>query len=240
MRATRQAPKRSRPTCKTAGVDAIAVQGDVANDADCRGLVQAALDRWKRLDVLINNAATTKPIPHKRMDLLDRTEFERVFAVNVIGNYQMCRAAAPHLKASGDAAIVNISSVGAFRAGGSSIAYVSSKGALNTMTISPWRGRWRPEVRVNTLCPGGMLGAWTRKILSEEQYQAAAGAGEDGVSAQARHLADRRGARGHVPGRGRDGDDRRADPHGLRPALGRDQRAQLVGGARSVELLPRN
>lgn len=156
--------------CKTAGVDAIAVQGDVANDADCRGLVQAALDRWKRLDVLINNAATTKPIPHKRMDLLDRAEFERVFAVNVIGNYQMCRAAAPHLKASGDAAIVNISSVGAFRAGGSSIAYVSSKGALNTMTIAMARAL-APEVRVNALCPGGMLGAWTRKILSEEQYQ---------------------------------------------------------------------
>ncbi len=156
--------------CKEAGADAIAVQGDVTNDADCRGLVQAALDRWKRLDVLINNAATTKPIPHKRMDLLDRAEFERVFAVNVIGNYQMCRAAAPHLKASGDAAIVNISSVGAFRAGGSSMAYVSSKGALNTLTIAMARAL-APEVRVNALCPGGMLGAWTRKILSETQYR---------------------------------------------------------------------
>ena len=156
--------------CKESGADAIAVKGDVASDEDCRGLVQAALDRWKRLDVLINNAATTKPIPHKRMDLLDRAEFERVFAVNVIGNYQMCRAAGPHLKASGDAAIVNISSVGAFRAGGSSIAYVSSKGALNTMTIAMARAL-APEVRVNALCPGGMLGAWTRKILSEEQYQ---------------------------------------------------------------------
>ena len=156
--------------CKAEGVDAIAVQGDVAKDADCVGLVNAAVDRWGRLDVLINNAATTKPIPHKRMDLLDAAEFQRVLGVNLIGNYQMCRAAAPHLKASGDAAIVNISSVGAMRAGGSSMAYVSSKGALNTLTLSMARAL-APEVRVNALCPGGMLGHWTRVILTEAQYK---------------------------------------------------------------------
>src|SRR6185312_838719 len=84
--------------CKAAGGDAIAVQGDVSKDADCKKLVQACLDKWRRLDVLVNNAATTKPIPHRRMDLLDAAEFERIFAVNVIGTYQMTRAASPHLK----------------------------------------------------------------------------------------------------------------------------------------------
>ena len=122
--------------CKAAGVDAIAVQGDVSKDEDCVRLVKTAVDRWGRLDVLINNAATTKPIPHKRMDLLDAAEFQRIYGVNLIGNYQMCRAAAPHLKATGDAAIVNISSVGAMRAGGSSMAYTASKGALNNLTLS--------------------------------------------------------------------------------------------------------
>jgi 3-oxoacyl-[acyl-carrier protein] reductase len=156
--------------CKGAGVDAIAVQGDVSKDEDCVRLVKTAVDRWGRLDVLINNAATTKPIPHKRMDLLDAAEFQRIYSVNLIGNYQMCRAAAPHLKATGDAAIVNISSVGAMRAGGSSMAYVASKGALNTLTLSMAR-LLAPEVRVNALCPGGMLGNWTRQILNEEQYQ---------------------------------------------------------------------
>jgi NAD(P)-dependent dehydrogenase (short-subunit alcohol dehydrogenase family) len=104
------------------------------------------------------------------MDLLDKDEFERVFGVNVIGNYQMTRAAGPHLKASGDAAIVNISSVGAMRAGGSSMAYTASKAALNNLTLSSARVL-APEVRVNALCPGGMLGAWTRKILNPQQYQ---------------------------------------------------------------------
>jgi len=156
--------------CRGAGADAIAVQGDVSNNEDCERLVKACIDKWGRLDVLINNAATTKPIPHKRMDLLDAAEFERIFAVNVIGTYQMTRAAAPHLRATGDAAIVNISSVGAMRAGGSSMAYTASKAAINNLTLSTARAL-APEVRVNALCPGGMLGAWTRKILTEEQYQ---------------------------------------------------------------------
>ena len=156
--------------CKAAGADAIAVQGDVAKDADCRRLVEAALDKWRRIDVLINNAATTRPIPHRRMDLLDAAEFQRVFAVNLIGNYQMTKAAAPHLKTSGDAAVVNISSVGAMRAGGSSMAYTASKAAVNNLTLAMARAL-APEVRVNALCPGGMLGAWTRKILTEQQYQ---------------------------------------------------------------------
>ncbi len=156
--------------CKAAGAKAVAVQGDVSKDEDCKRLIQAAIDHFGRLDVLINNAATTKPIPHRRMDLLDAAEFNRILGVNVIGTYQMTRAAAPHLKASGDAAIVNISSVGAMRAGGSSMAYTASKAAINNLTLSTARAL-APEVRVNALCPGGMLGAWTRKILTEKQYE---------------------------------------------------------------------
>jgi 3-oxoacyl-[acyl-carrier protein] reductase len=157
--------------CTSAGGEAIVVVADVARDDHCRRLVQMAVDTWDRLDILVNNAAVTKTIPHQRFDLLDADEFERNFAVNLIGNYQMCRAAAPHLRANGDGAIVNISSVGAFRGAGSSIAYAASKGALNTLTISMARAL-APEVRVNALCPGGLLGSWTRKIMTEEQYRA--------------------------------------------------------------------
>jgi NAD(P)-dependent dehydrogenase (short-subunit alcohol dehydrogenase family) len=157
--------------CAAAGAESFAVQADVAKDDDCGRLVQAAVDRWGRLDVLINNAAVTKTIPHQRFDLLDADEFQRVYSVNLIGNYQMCRAAAPHLKATGDAAIVNISSIGAMRGAGSSIAYAASKGALNTLTVSMARAL-APQVRVNALCPGGLLGNWTRRIMTEEQYQA--------------------------------------------------------------------
>ena len=106
------------------------------------------------------------------------------------------------------------------RAGGSSMAYTASKAALNNLTLSMARAL-APEVRVNALCPGGMLGAWTRKILTEKQYQERLEGGEDRISAAARHLAVRRRGRGAVPGRRRHHHDRRMHPHGLRPALGR-------------------
>jgi 3-oxoacyl-[acyl-carrier protein] reductase len=158
--------------CRDAGGEVITVKGNVAIDEDCKGLVKAALDKWGRLDILVNNAATTKPISHKKMDELDIDEWTRVLGVNLIGNYLMTRAAAPHLKATGDGAIINISSTGAWQARGSSIAYCASKGGVNTMTMSMAR-IMAPEVRVNTLCPGGVLGNnWTRKILkTEEEYQ---------------------------------------------------------------------
>lgn len=157
--------------CTAAGGEVIIVQGDVGQDEHCKRLVNAAIDKWGKLDILVNNAATTRAIPHRNMDELDLGEWERVLRVNLIGNYQMTRAAAPHLKASGDGAIVNISSTGAWQARGSSVAYCASKGGVNTMTMSIAR-ILAPEVRVNTLCPGGILGNnWTRKILSEEGYE---------------------------------------------------------------------
>ena len=216
--------------CAAAGVESVAVQADVAKDGDCRRLVQAAVDRWGRLDVLINNAAVTKTIPHQRFDLLDADEFQRTYAVNLIGNYQMCRAAAPHLKATGDAAIVNISSIGAMRGAGSSIAYAASKGALNTLTISMARAL-APEVRVNALCPGGLLGSWTRKIMTEEQYEARVRQAQHRISAPARHLADRRGARRAVPGRARGCDDGGMLAHGFRRASRRQPDPELISCA---------
>jgi 3-oxoacyl-[acyl-carrier protein] reductase len=155
--------------CRAAGVEAHAVQGDVSKDEDCRRLVSTAIEHFDRLDILVNNAATTRPISHSQLDLLDAAEFERIFALNVVGNYQMTRAASEHLRATGDAAVVNISSVAAFSGKGSSIAYVASKAALNAMTMSLARVL-APAVRVNAVCPGALLGSWTKKILSEQEY----------------------------------------------------------------------
>ena len=127
---------------------------------------------WGGSMCLINNAAVTKTIPHQRIDLLDADEFERIFSVNLIGNYQMCRAAAPHLKATGDAAIVNISSIGAMRGAGSSIAYSASKGALNTLTLSAWRGAGAGGSG-QCAVPGRVAGNWTKKIMTEEAVRKA-------------------------------------------------------------------
>ena len=163
--------KETAALCEAQGVETLIFQGSVTEDESCRAMVQAAMDKWGRLDALVNNAATTKPIKHVNMDQLDGEEFIRIYKVNVIGAYQMIRAATPHLKASGDGAVVNVSSTAVYRASGSSIAYCASKGALNNITISLARVL-APEVRINAVCPGGLLGNWSQSNLTNKQYKA--------------------------------------------------------------------
>jgi NAD(P)-dependent dehydrogenase (short-subunit alcohol dehydrogenase family) len=152
--------------CRKAGGDIVVVQGDVARDEDCRAIVAAAAP-WGRLDALINNAGTTKHVPHGDLDGLSAEDFQRIYAVNTIGPYQMVRAARSLLeagaKASGRAsAVVNTSSIAGISGGGSSIAYAASKGALNTMTLSLARAL-APLIRVNTVCPGYIDTPWFTK-----------------------------------------------------------------------------
>jgi 3-oxoacyl-[acyl-carrier protein] reductase len=157
--------------CRKAGAaDVVVVQGDVARDEDCRKIVAAA-GAWGRLDALVNNAGTTKHVTHDKLDELSAEDFQRIFAVNTIGPYQMIRAARPLLeaaaKASGKpAAVVNVSSVAGISGGGSSVAYAASKGALNTMTLSLARAL-APLIRVNTVCPGYIDTPWFTKGRGE-------------------------------------------------------------------------
>jgi len=167
----RKGAEETAAHCAAAGAETLICQADVSNDQDCRRMTQAALDKWGRIDALVNNAATTKAIRQADLEALSGEEFLRIYSVNVVGAFQMSRAAGQVMKKAGRGAIVNISSIGAWRAAGSSIAYCASKGALNTMTISLARVL-APEVRVNAVCPGGVIGGnWTRNILSEEAFQ---------------------------------------------------------------------
>src|SRR5438034_6117382 len=137
---------------KQPGQKAVAIEGDVTRDADCRRLVERAAEAFGRLDALVNAAGISKMVPHGDLDGLSYDDFQRIYAVNAIGPYQMIRAAAPHLKASGKGSVVNISSRAGIAGGGSSIAYAASKGALNTLTLSLARVL-APQVRVNAVCP---------------------------------------------------------------------------------------
>jgi NAD(P)-dependent dehydrogenase (short-subunit alcohol dehydrogenase family) len=130
----------------------IAIEGDVTRDADCIRLVEATVAAFGRLDALVNAAGISKMVAHADLHGLSADDFQRIYAVNTIGPFQMMRAAAPHLKATGKGAIVNISSRAGLAGSGSSIAYAASKGALNTMTLSMARVL-APEVRVNAVCP---------------------------------------------------------------------------------------
>ena len=156
--------------CKAAGADAIALQGDVADDAACRAAVDAAAARFGRVDILVNAAGTTQFVPLGDLDGQKAEDFQKVYAVNVIGPYQMARAAAPHLRASGAGAIVNVSSVGSLNGNGSSYSYVTSKAALNTLTLALARNL-APEIRVNCVLPGLIQTRWLKDGLGEEAYQ---------------------------------------------------------------------
>lgn len=138
--------------------DAIAVKADVADDAQCRALVKAAIDKWGRLDALVNNAGSTKFVAHNDLDGLSSDDFHSIYATNVVAPFQMCRAAAPELKKA-RGAVVNVSSLASFLGTGSCMAYAASKGALNTMSFSMARVL-APEVRVNVLAPGFVDTPW--------------------------------------------------------------------------------
>lgn len=157
--------------CEAAGVEALVCKANVASDEDCRRLVEETVGKWGRIDGLVNNAGTTKFVNHHDLDGLSAEDFKDIYAVNVVGPYQMIRAAAPHLKASGQGSVVNVSSIAGVMGSGSSIAYAASKGALNTMTLSLARVLG-PEIRVNTVCPGFVQGSWLRSGMGAERYDA--------------------------------------------------------------------
>jgi 3-oxoacyl-[acyl-carrier protein] reductase len=136
----------------------MAVKGDVANDQDCRKVAKAALDKWGRIDALVNSAGTTKFVKHTDLEGLSADDILGIFRVNVVGPYQMIRACAAALKES-KGAIVNVSSVASLLGTGSSIAYAASKAALDTMTFSLARAL-APEVRVNIVAPGYVNTPW--------------------------------------------------------------------------------
>lgn len=163
--------RRIQTACEVEGVETLLVQADVSRDEDCRRLAGAAVERWGRIDALVNNAGTTKFASAKDLDALSAEDFQRIFAVNVIGPYQMTRAVAPAMKQGGEGAVVNVSSIAGVRAFGSSIAYSASKAALNNMTQSLARAL-APEIRVNAICPGFIQSRWLRDGLGEETYEA--------------------------------------------------------------------
>lgn len=152
---------------RAAGAEAVLAQGDVSDDGACRAIADAAA-RFGRIDALANNAGMTRHAPnHGDLDAVSRADFEAIFAVNVIGPYQMLRAARPLLEAANRAAVLMVSSIAGVTGIGSSVAYAASKGALNTMTLSLARVLG-PKIRVNALCPGFIDTPWHAKGLAPE------------------------------------------------------------------------
>lgn len=163
---SKDAAEATAAEARALGVRALAVQADVADDAACRRLVDAAVREFGALHVLVNNAGTTSVIPHGELERVTDEDWDRIFAVNVKGAFQCARAARGPMEASGGGEIVNVSSVAGIRAVGSSIPYCASKAALNNLTIALARAL-APRIRVNAVAPGFITGRWFRERLGD-------------------------------------------------------------------------
>ena len=124
----------SQADCQAAGADTLLMQGDVAQDADCKAMTQAAFDKGGRIDALVNKAGISTFTGAANWDVLDMDTFSRIYAVNTVGAFQMVRACTPHLKMQ-KGSVVNVSSIAGSLGIGSSVPYIASKGALNSMTL---------------------------------------------------------------------------------------------------------
>jgi ketoreductase RED2 len=140
--------------------DAIYVQADISREAQAKKLIEAAAARYGRLDHVINNAGTTKVIPHADLDAATDEVWRRILDVNLLGTWYMCRAAVPLLRHTGGGSIINVTSIAGLRQTGSSIPYAVSKAAVNHLTRL-LANQLGPEVRVNAVAPGLIATPWT-------------------------------------------------------------------------------
>jgi 3-oxoacyl-[acyl-carrier protein] reductase len=139
-------------------VPAILCRATVADDQAVRAMVDRCHSELGGIDVLVNNAGTTRFIEHSQLDALTDEVWDEILGVNLKGTFYCCRAALPALRERGGS-IVNVTSVAGLQGHGSSIPYAASKAALNCMTKSLARA-FAPQVRVNAVAPGPVLTRW--------------------------------------------------------------------------------
>jgi ketoreductase RED2 len=143
-----------------ASSDALHIPGDVADEADVLRMVASVEEAHGGLDILINNAGTTKFVDFDDLDGIEVADWRRILDVNVIGAWNTVKAAAPLLRRSDLGAVVNVSSMAGIRVTGSCLPYSVSKAALNqlTRTLAKALG---PDIRVNAVAPGFIDTPWT-------------------------------------------------------------------------------
>ena len=120
--------RETQAACEASGVETVTVRADIADDDDCRQLAQAALDKWGRIDALVNNSGTTKFCPHGNLEGLSKDNFLRIYSVNAVGAFQMTRAVREAMQRGGRGSIVNVAYGAGVTGAGSPMAYATRKG----------------------------------------------------------------------------------------------------------------
>jgi 3-oxoacyl-[acyl-carrier protein] reductase len=151
---------------KRCGARAVLLRCDVADEAGVRAMLKAVDEKFGRLDVLINNAGTTAEWKLRDLESISLEDWDRVFAVNVRGLFQVTRASVPLLRAS-RGCIVNTASIVGLRPGPQPLPYAASKAAVVNLTKTlAWN--LGPDIRVNAVAPGWMEGDWMQRMLKDK------------------------------------------------------------------------
>jgi len=151
----------------SAGGTALAVRTDVTDPDSCTAMVQAAVDRFGTVDILVNNAAIYDGLHMEAFEDLEIAEWERVMAVNVKGTWLATRAVSPIMKEKGYGKIVNISSTVAYIGPPLLLHYVASKGAVVAMTKALAKELGDYGIRVTALAPGMTFTDATKNLLPD-------------------------------------------------------------------------
>jgi len=149
------------------GAQTLLLQCDVSDDAAVRQVMARVDETFGRLDALVNNAGTTAKWKVKDLESLDMALWDRTFAVNVRGTFQVSGAAGPLLKKGHKPAIVNTASIVGLRPGPQPLPYAASKAAVVNLTKTlAWN--LGPAIRVNAVAPGWMEGEWMERMLGDK------------------------------------------------------------------------
>jgi 3-oxoacyl-[acyl-carrier protein] reductase len=147
------------------GAKTFLFQCDVSDDPTVRKMLAAVEKEFGRLDALVNNAGTTSNVKPGDFEAMTAEEWDRVFAVNVRGMFQVTRAATPLLKAA-HGSVVNTASIVGLRPGPQPLPYAASKAAVVSLT-KLLALNLAPDVRVNAVAPGWMEGDWMKRMLAD-------------------------------------------------------------------------
>jgi 3-oxoacyl-[acyl-carrier protein] reductase len=161
-----QAARTTAEQAQAKGAKTLLFKCDVSEDSCVRKMVEAARQEFGRLDALVNNAGTTTEIKARDFEALTAEEWDRVFAVNVRGMFQVTRAAVPLLKEA-RGSIVNTASIVGLRPGPQPLPYAASKAAVVSLT-KMLALNLAPEIRVNAVAPGWMEGDWMVRMLKDK------------------------------------------------------------------------
>jgi 3-oxoacyl-[acyl-carrier protein] reductase len=153
--------------CRGYGVEAMAYKADMSSPRQCTNMVEAAYKKWGMINILVNNAATTKQNFSRNLDDIKVEDFRHIFAVNTFGPFVLIKGVVPYMKkARTGGVIVNISSITGKTGFGPSLIYAASKGALDTLT----KGLaiiLSPKIRVNAVRGGFIDSAWWDKHMPD-------------------------------------------------------------------------